>query len=87
MRVRCAVAWEILADALATTGLTRPNSAFGLMAELPSEVAAFCGLWKARSKLFVEQILPDSVTFSYIVESTSADMKERYKANFNAERP
>ncbi len=86
MRVRCAVAWETVAKAVEAAGLSKPESAFSLMSELPPDVAAHCGLWKARSKLFVEEIRPDAVTFSYIVESTSADMKERYNASLPNQR-
>lgn len=81
MRVRCRVAWGVLREAYAKCGIEQPASPFGIQAELPSELAEACGLWKARSNLFVEEIGQDSVTVSYIVNSTSAEMKRLYNAS------
>lgn len=81
MRVRCRVAWDVLRQAYAKCGIDQPASPFGIQAELPSELAEACGLWKARSNLFVEGIGQDSVVVSYIVNSTSSEMKRLYNAS------
>lgn len=75
MRVRCEVKWEFLKKAYGEVKLDIPATAFDQGAELPGELAEKCTLWKARSKLFVEKITATSVVFSYIVQSTSSEMK------------
>ena len=81
MRVRCCVKWDNFRAAYGKAGLPEPATAFDLVGELPSELAEQCGLWAARSKLFVENIGKDRVSFSYIVNSTSGEMRELYNSS------